>query len=72
MNILKNILLNKKMKFDCFYTLIKKVYLILIIITLFIKIKITIFITITIFLTVTNGKNNYNNSRVVYSIFYTF
>lgn len=60
------------MKFYCFYTPNKNVYLILIIITLFIKIIITIFITITIFLTVTNGKNNYNNSREVYSIFYTF
>ena len=60
------------MKFYCFYTLNKNVYLILIIITLFIKIIITNFITITIFLTVTNGKNNYNSSREVYSIFYTF
>ena len=60
------------MKFYCFYTLNKNVYLILIINTLFIKIIITNFITITIFLTVTNGKNNYNSSREVYSIFYTF
>ena len=44
------------MKFERFYTLFKKVYLILIIITLFIKIKITIFITITIFLIVKMGK----------------